>query len=52
MFTEKELKNLLKQKEKERKDLEYVRADRIDKLRLDFILTIEINLIKQILRKL
>ena len=51
MFTEKELKNLLKQKEEERKDLEYKRIDKIDKLRIDFILTIEINMIKHILRK-
>ena len=46
MFTEKELKNLLKQKEKEHRELEYKRADRIDKLR-----TIKINLIRQILRE-
>ena len=51
MFTEKELKNLLKQKEKEHRELEYKRADRIDKLRLDLMLTIKINLIRQILRE-
>ncbi len=51
MFTEEELKKLLKQKEKERRELEYKKADRIDKLRLDLMLTIEINLIKHILRK-
>lgn len=49
MFTEKELKNLLKQKEKERKYLKYKKLEEADKLRIDFILTIEINLLRKIL---
>lgn len=49
MLTEKELKKMLKEKEKEQRRLELEKIETAIKLRLDYRLTIEIDLIKNIL---
>lgn len=49
MLTEKELKKMLKEKEKEQRRLELEKIETAIKLRLDYKLTIEIDLIKNIL---
>ena len=50
MLTEKELKKMLKEKEKEQRRLELEKIEIAIKLRLDYKLTIEIDLIKNILK--
>lgn len=49
MLTEKKLKKMLKEKEKEQRRLELEKIETAIKLRLDYRLTIEIDLIKNIL---
>lgn len=49
MLSEEEIQQTLSQKEKERKYLQYDSTDIVEKMKKDYILTIEIALLKVIL---
>lgn len=51
MKTEKEVKHMLKEKQKEQSNLWTAKVDAIQRIRIDYILSIEIKLLNNILEE-